>query len=138
VKDRPRGRADARAQRGVDAVGGDHDVGLDAGAVGEFDAGPLVVLLAADGTVAGMHGPDGQMGGEEIDEVGAVHAEGRVPAGAVRHLDRRDPRPVMTEIRRRRPDPRAPFLDRRPEAHALQLAHRIRCHEHARADLAQR
>ena len=82
MKDRLRGREDVGAQLGVDAVGGDHDVGLGDGAVGEFDAGHVGVLLEADRAVAGVDDPGGQVGGEEIDEVGAVHAEGGVPAGA--------------------------------------------------------
>ena len=88
-----------RAKLGVDAIRSDHDLGLGAGAVGELDAGQLAFLLEADGTVAGVHDACGQVGGEEIDEVGAVHAEGGVPAGAVRDLDRSDRRPVMTKIR---------------------------------------
>ena len=81
MKDGLRGRKDVGAQFGVDAVGGDHDVGLGGGAVGEFDAGHVAVLLEADGAVAAVDDAGGQVGGEEIDKIGAVHAEGRVPAG---------------------------------------------------------
>ena len=137
VKDGLRGRKDVGAQFGVDSVGGNHDVGLGGGAVGEFDAGHVAVLLEADGTVAGMDDPGGQVGGEEIDEVGAVHAKGRVPAGGVRHLHRGDRRTVVAKVAGARTDSRAPFLDGGPETHTLQVAHRIRCHEHTSADLAQ-
>jgi hypothetical protein len=51
-----------------------------ASAIGELDAGQRAVLLEADRAVADVHDPGGQVGGEEIDEVGAVHAEGGVPA----------------------------------------------------------
>jgi hypothetical protein len=98
----------------VDAVGGNHDVGLGGGAVGEFDAGHFVVLLEADGTVAGMDDAGGQVGSEEIDEVGAVHAEGGVPAGGVRHLHRGDRRAVVAKVAGARADARAPFLDGGP------------------------
>ena len=54
--------------------------------------------------------------GQHIDEVGAVHAEGRVPARGVRHLHRRDRRAVVAEVARTRADPRAPFLHRRFQA----------------------
>ena len=54
MEDRLRRREDVGAQLGVDAVGGDHDVGLGGGAVGEADAGYVAVLLEADGAVAGV------------------------------------------------------------------------------------
>ena len=80
----------------------------------------------------------GQVRGEEIDEVGAVHAEGRVPAGGVGHLHRRDRRAVVAEIVRVRADARAPFLHRRPEADALAGGARVRRDVDAGADLAER
>ena len=138
MKDGLRGRKDVRPQLGVDAVGGNHDVGLGGCAVGESDAGYVAVLLEANGAVAGVDDAGGQVGGEEIDEVGAVHAEGRVPAGGVGHLHRGDRRAVVAKVAGARTDPRAPFLDGGAEAHALQVAHRIRRHENAGADLAQR
>ena len=79
-----------------------------------------------DATVAGMHDACRQRLGQEFDEVGAVHAEGGVPAGSVRHLHRRDRRPVVAEILRAGADPRAPLLDRGAQAHALQMAHAVR------------
>ena len=82
MKDGLRGRKDVGAQFGVYSVGGNHNFGLGRGAVGEFDAGYVAFLLGADSTVAGMDDPGGQIGSEEIDQVGAVHAKGRVPAEA--------------------------------------------------------
>ncbi len=108
-----------RPKLGVDAVGGDHDVGLDGGAVGECDAGLVGVLLEADGAVAGVDDARGQVRGEEIDEVGAVHAVGGVPARGVGDLHRRDRRAVVAEVVGLRADQRAPFLDRGAEADAL-------------------
>ena len=113
MEHRLRRREDVGAQLGVDAVGGDDNVGLGGGAVGEADAGDVAVLLEADGAVAGVDDAGGQVGGEEIDEVGAVHAEGRVPARGVGDLHRRDRRAVVAEVVRLRADPRAPFLRRR-------------------------
>src|SRR6202040_809441 len=81
VKDRLRGRKDVGAQFGVNSVGGNHNFGLGADTVGEFDAGHVGVLLEADCSVAGVDDPGRQVGREEIDEVGAGHAKGSVPAG---------------------------------------------------------
>jgi hypothetical protein len=84
-----------------------------------------------------MDDAGGQVGGEEIDEVGAVHAKARVPAGGVRHPHRGDRRTVVAKVVGARTDSRAPFLDGGPETHTLQVAHRIRRHIDAGADLAQ-
>ena len=82
--------------------------------------------------------PARQSGGEEIDEVGAVHAEGGVPARRVGDLHRRDRRAVVAEVMRLRADPGAPFLHRGAEADALQMAHAVRREVDAGADLAER
>ncbi len=119
------------------AVGGNHNFGLGGGAAGEFDAGYVAVLLETDSTVAGMDDSGRQVGSEEIDEVRAVHAKRRVPAGGVRHLHRGDRRTVVAKVTGGRTDSRAPFLDGGPETHTLQVAHRIRCHIDTSADLAQ-
>ena len=79
----------------MDAIGGNHKVGLDGCAVGELDADGVAALLQAAGAVAGMDDDGGRIGGEEIDEVGAVHAEVCVPAVGVRQLHRRDRRTVV-------------------------------------------
>ena len=137
MKDGLRGRKDVGPQFGVYAVGGNHNVGLGGGAIGESDAGYVAVLLEADSAVAGMDDPGGQVGSEEIDEVGAVHAKGCVPAGGVRHLHRGDRRTVVAKVVGARTDSRAPFLDGGPQTHTLQVAHRIRRHKHTSADLTQ-
>ena len=67
-----------------------------------------------------------------------MHAEGRIPAGSIRHLHGGDRRAVMTEIMRAGADPGAEFLHRRLQADALQLAHAVRRQEHAGADFAKR
>ena len=66
-----------------------------------------------------------------------MHAEGRVPARGVRHLDRGDRRAVVAEIVRTVADPGAPSFHRCSEADPLQLAHAVRRQEHAGADLAE-
>ena len=84
-----------------------------------------------------MDDPGGEVGSEEIDEVGAVHAKGRVPAEGVRHLHRGDGRAIVAKVVRARTDSCAPFLDGGPEAHTIQVTHGIRCHKNTSADLAQ-
>ena len=64
----------------MNAVGADDDVGFRDRAIGEFHPRDFAILLARDATVPGMHDAFGEGGGEKVDEVGAVHAEGRVPA----------------------------------------------------------
>jgi hypothetical protein len=85
-----------------------------------------------------VDGSGGQVRREQVDEVGAVHAEGCVPAGGVAHLDRRDRRTVVAEIPGARTHARAPLLDGGAEPDALQMAHCVRRHEQARADFPQR
>ena len=84
-----------------------------------------------------MYDTGRQVGGEKINKVGAVHAVARVPGG-VRHLHRRDRRSIVAKIVRVRPHPRTPFFDSVPEPHTLQMAHRIRRHINAGANLPQR
>ena len=61
-------------QRGMDAVGADHDVGRGAGAVGECDDGLLLVLLEADASVAGVDDGRREPIHEERKQIGAVEA----------------------------------------------------------------
>ena len=109
-RERSASRAARRApQRGVDAVGRHHNIGLGSGAVGERDA-RCGARLARSRRRDGRCGrcPSGRFGGEQIDEVGTVHAEGGVPAGRIGHLHRRDRRAVVAEVvraRRRRARP---------------------------------
>ena len=79
------------------AVGGNHHVGLGRGAVGECNARGIAVLLEAHGAVAGVHDARRQVGSKELNKVGAVHAEARVPGG-VRHLHRRDWRAIVAKV----------------------------------------
>ena len=81
--------------------------------------------------------PGGKRCGQYLDEVGAVHAEGGVPARGVGDLHRRDRRAVMAEVVRARPNPRAALFHRRSEAHPLQLAHAVRRQKHPGADFAE-
>ena len=97
----------------------------------------VAFLREARHTVAGKHYALRQPLRQELDEVGAVHAEGGIPAGSVRHLHRRDRRPVVAEILRTGADPRAVLLDRCAQAYALQMPHAVRGDEHAGADFAQ-
>ncbi len=122
----------------MNAVGGHDDVRLGAGAIREPHARRVAVLLETHGAVAGAHHTRGQTGGEQVDEVGAVHAEDGVPAGRVGHLDRGDGRAVMAQVVRPSADARTPSLHCGAEAHALEVAHRVRRHEDAGAHLAQR
>ena len=75
---------------------------------------------------------------QQVDEVGPVHAEGRVPAGGVRHLDRGDRSAVVAEVVRVPADPCARFLDGALQSDPLQMPHAVRRQEHAGADLADR
>ena len=61
-------------------IGGRRRVDRADRAIGEFHPRDFAILLARDATVPGMHDAFGEGGGEKVDEVGAVHAEGRVPA----------------------------------------------------------
>ena len=122
----------------MDAVRRDDGVSLGGGAVGERHARHAVLLRKADAAVPGVHDLRGQRCGQERDEVGAVHSEGRVPARRVGHLHRRDRRAVVAEIARGAADAAAPSMHGRPELDALQLAHAVGRQEHAGPDLAER
>jgi hypothetical protein len=62
VEDGCGGRKDMRPQLGVDAVGGNHYLGLGCGAVLEFHPSQASILIEADGAVAGMDDTRGQVG----------------------------------------------------------------------------
>ena len=111
---------------------------FDDGAIGERHPGHVAVLLEADAPVTGVNHVGGQGVGQDLDEIGAVHPEGRVPARGIRHLDRGDRRSVVAEISGLGADPGAPFLHRRPQSDPLQMAHAVRGQEHAGPDLAER
>ena len=84
----------------------------------------------------GMNGAGGQGARQHLDQIGAVHPEGRVPARGVRHLDRRNRRSVMAEIAGIRTHAGAPFLHRRSQSDPLQMPHAVGGQKHAGADLA--
>ena len=137
VKHRRRGWKHIRPQFGVDAVGGNDDRGFRAGAVGECDARTVAVLSETHGAVSGMNNACGQVGSEEFDQVGAMHAKAGI-AGRVSHLHRRDRRAIMAKIARVRTHARTQFLDGGAQPHALQMTNRIRRHINARANFTQR
>ncbi len=67
-----------------------------------------------------------------------MHAEGGVPAGRIRHLDRGYRRAVVAKIVRTVADPGAPSFHLRSKTHALQLPHAIRRQKDPCSDLAER
>ena len=50
-------------------------------AIGELHAGDVTRLLEAEARWPQWTDPGGQCFGKEVDEVGAMHSKGRVPAG---------------------------------------------------------
>ena len=88
----------------MDAVRADHHIGFGDGAVREAHARALLVLVEADRAVAGVHHPGREVRREQLDKVGAVHAEAGIPAGGVGDLDRRDRRAIVAKVRRARTD----------------------------------
>ena len=68
------------------------------GAIGERQPRGIAVLLKAAAAMPGLHRSGRQGICQHVDEVGAVHAEGRVPARGVRDLHRRDRRAVVAEV----------------------------------------
>ena len=122
----------------MQTVRGNDDVGFDVGSIGEGEPGRGAVLLEAGAAVSGVDDLRRQRAGQHVDEVGAVHAEGCVPARGVGDLNRRDGTAVLPEILRSGPNPRAPFFHRRSQADALQLPRAIGRDEDAGADLAKR
>src|SRR5690348_8038143 len=87
--------------------------------------------------MAGVHDARWQCARQHLDKIGAMHAEGGVPARGVRHLYRRDRRAVMAEIVRIMTDPGAPSFYLWSEAYPLQLPHAVRRQEHPCPDLAE-
>lgn len=75
---------------------------------------------------------------EELHEIGAMHAEGGVPPGGIRHLHGRDLGAVGAEVARVAADASAEPRHLAAEADALELPDAVGCDEDARADLPQR
>ena len=65
----------------MDAIGGDDDVGFRNSAIGERYPCAIAVLRKPAAAMSGMNRSMRQGRGQHVDEVGPVHAEGRVPAG---------------------------------------------------------
>src|SRR5579863_1725738 len=86
------------SKRGMDAVRADDDIGFHASAIGKRHPGDVVVLIETGAAMPGMHNALGQGRSQHLDEIGAVHSEGGVPAGGIRDLDWRDRRSVVAEI----------------------------------------
>ena len=103
----------------MDAISRDHDVGFGGSAVGEQDPGLVAGLLETRGAMAGMHHAIGQCLCQQFNEIGAMHAEGRIPSGRIRDLHGGDRRAVMAEIMRAGADPGAEFLHRRLQADTI-------------------
>lgn len=64
----------------MNAVGRDHEIGLGRTAIGEGHPRDAAVLFETGATMSGMNRARGQGVGQHVDEVGAVHAKGGVPA----------------------------------------------------------
>ena len=133
VKDGLRRRKDVGPQLGVDAVGGNHDIGLGGGAVGEFRRGPRR-RPARSRWRGGRNGrrPAGRLAARKSTKSArcmpkvAFQPEASVTCtGAIGAA-------VVAEVAGARADSRAPFLDGGPEAHTLQVAHRVRRHDRRR------
>src|SRR5882672_12260899 len=73
------GRKDVGPKLGMDAVGGDDDISLGGGAIGERHPGCVTVLLKTAAAMSGTHRSGRQRIGQHVDEVGAMHSEGSVP-----------------------------------------------------------
>ena len=125
-------------KHGVNAVRTDHDIAFGNGAVGERHPRDFAMPLKAGAAVIRVHHAGRQGLGQHVDQIGAVHAVGRVPARRIRDLNAGDDVAVVVEVARIVADLGAPFLDRWAEPHALQLAHAVRRDVDAGADLAQR
>ena len=121
----------------MDAVCRDHQPTLDNSAIGERHSRRILVLFEADATVSGMHHIRRQGLRQYLHEIGAMHAERRVPACRIRHLNRSDRRPVLPKVPGSRTNPGSQPFDRRQEPKALKLADAVRGQEHAGADLAE-
>ena len=137
MEDRARWRSDVLSQLGVHAVRRNDDVTFGDRAIGERHAGHVAVLRKAATAVSSVHHPGRQRTGQDLDKIGAVHSEGRVPARGVRYLDRRDRRPVVAKVAGTGANFGSPFLYRRSEPHPHQMAHAVRRQEHAGPDFAK-
>ena len=123
-EDRRRLLGDEPLQHRVDAVGGDHHVGLGHGSV--FEGHPGLpgawrgpwVLLERDGPVPRVNVAVGHGTAEHVHEVRPVHAVHRRPAGRVRGHDRRDPGAVVAVVGRSLAHPAADLVDGRGQARA--------------------
>src|SRR6266436_3466871 len=110
----------------MDAVRCDDESAFDNSSIGERYPGRIVVLLEADAAVSGMHHMGWQGFGQYLDEIGAVHTEGRVPARRIRYLHRGDGRSVLPKVPGIGTNPRAqPFHRRRSEEHTSELQSRL-------------
>ncbi len=90
VEDRPGRRRGIGPEFGVDAIGCNHDVAFGHRAVGEQTRAPSSPLCSKPMPRWPVRTtPVGQCARQHLDEVGAMHAEGGVPARGVRHLHRR-------------------------------------------------
>ncbi len=137
MEDRRGRRKDVRPQLRVDAIGADDDIGLGDRAVGEPDTCHVAVLVERRqrGDRCGRCRREGGRRGNRRDRRDACRST--LASRRHRHLHRRDRRPVVAEVERAGADARAPLLDRRTEAHALELTHRVRRDEDTGADLAE-
>ena len=65
----------------MDSVGRNDDVGFRRRTVGEQHPRLVLALLKAGGAMAGVHDAIRQRLRQQFDQIGAMHAEGRVPSG---------------------------------------------------------
>src|SRR5512144_1550849 len=121
----------------MNAVASDDDIAFNDCAVGERNAGTVVILCEARATVAGVHHLDIQCARKQFDKISAMHSECGVPAGRVSNLDRRDWSPVMAKVLRAGANPRSPFLDQRSQSDPLQLAYAVWRYEYACSHLTE-
>src|SRR5277367_555057 len=121
----------------MDAVCRDHKPSVDDRAIGERHSRRMVVLLEADATVSGMHHIGGQGLRQYLHEIGAMHTERRVPACRIRHLNRRDRRPVLPKVPGSSTNPGSQPLYRRPQPNPLKLADTVWGQKHAGADFTE-
>jgi hypothetical protein len=121
----------------VDAVRSDDDIRFRNGSVRKRHPGHIITLLTTGAAVASVHHVRRQRGGQDFDEVGAVHSECGVPTRRVRYLHRRNWHSVVTQVLRARSDPGSKLFYCLAEAHPLELAYAVRRQENARPDLAQ-
>ena len=121
----------------MDAIGANNDIGLRRRAVGERYPRDIAALFIADAAMAGMNDAGRQRFRQELDQIGAMHAECRVPSRRIRHLHRRNRRAVVAEILGVAADARAPLLNGWPQPEAIKMPHTVWGYEDAGADLAE-